>query len=92
MKKIQWMNRINFIVLGIILGVDIILGILFAFDIRFYYSSILLLALSGLINLIFIAIKEFSVLSYDSKRYDPVMHAGFIIIGVAAYYLSLIHI
>lgn len=87
MKKIEWLNRINWIILGIVLGVDILLGFLFGFDIRFYYSSILFLAVAGLINLIFIAIKEFSVLSYDSKRYDPVMNSCFIVIGVAAYYL-----
>lgn len=73
-------------------GIDILLGItaaalgiLFRFDVRFYYACVLILAVSGIVNLAFIAIKE--AMSYEAKRFLPVLYAGHVVIGVLCYYL-----
>ncbi len=87
MNKIKILNIINGIILGIIGIVDFILGIFFHFDLRFYYSTVLFLAATGLINLIFIALKEAFVLSYDSKRFLPVLFGCHVFFGVMMYYI-----
>lgn len=65
----------------------IILAFVFKCDSRFYYSTVICLAASGLVNLGFILIKELAVLEYDSKRYHPIMFGAHIFIGVLCYYL-----
>ena len=87
MKKIKIANIINTILIVVVFIVDFILGILFNFDVRFYISTSLLLALSGLICLVFIAIKEALVLMYDSKRFQPIFFSTLVLSGIVAYYL-----
>ena len=87
MKKIKFINLINCILLAIIVITDIVLGFVFKADSRFYYSTVLCLAISGLVNLGFILIKELAVLAYDSKKYHPIMFGAHIFIGVLCYYL-----
>ena len=87
MKKIKIANIINTILIVVVFIVDFILGIFFNFDVRFYISTSLLLALSGLICLVFIAIKEALVLMYDSKRFQPIFFSTLVLSGIVAYYL-----
>ena len=87
MKKIKLLNLINCILLRIIIIIDIVLAFVFKLDFRFYYSTVLCLAIAGLVNLLFVLIKELTVLAYDSKRYHPIMFGAHIFIGVLGYYL-----
>lgn len=87
MKKIRLINRLNWLLIIIIGVIDIILGIIFDFDKRFFYATTLFLSLSGVINLIFILVKEISVLAYDSKRFIPILYVCHVIFGVLGYYL-----
>ncbi len=87
MKKIKIIQLIQFFI-WILAGItDGILGIVLHFDVRFYYTMVFTLIGSGLLNLMFIVIKELSVLSYDSQRFIPILYALHIIFGVLAYYL-----
>lgn len=87
MKKIKLINLINYISIIVVAVIDLILAFVFKLDFRFYYSTVLCLAISGLLNLGFILIKELAVLEYDSKRFYPIMFGAHIFIGVFAYYL-----
>lgn len=85
MKQINFIKYINYGI-DVLLGIAaIVLGVVFHFDVRFYYACVLILAVSGIINLIFMAIKE--AMSYETKRFLPVLYACHVVIGVLCYYL-----
>lgn len=87
MKKLKNIKLINYILILLIFLVNIALSIVFRLDVRaFYIVSISTIAV-GVINLVFIAIKEALVLSYDSNKYEPIAHAGHVIVGVLCFYL-----
>lgn len=83
--KQRIMDYINY---GLDIGLGItavVLGAVFRFDVRFYFACVLILAVSGIVNLIFIAVKE--AMSYEVKRFLPVLYACHVVIGVLCYYL-----
>src|SRR5574344_1733817 len=88
MKKPEIVNLILYIIAGLLdLGV-LIIGVCNSFNINFYYAFILMvLVAQGLLFLIGIAIKEAISITYDSKRFNMVMFAFNLIMGVGLYYL-----
>lgn len=87
MKKLKNIKLINIIFITLICAVNIILCFLFKFNLNhFYFAAISLIAI-GLINIIFIAIKEAMILSYDSNKYEPIVHIGHIFVGAVGLYL-----
>lgn len=87
MKKLKNIMLINYILITLIFLVCIILCIIFKFDIKAFYAIVISTILVGVINLAFIAIKEALVLSYDSNKFEPIAHAGHVIVGVLFFYL-----
>ncbi len=47
------------------------------------------LAVLGIIDFVFLLIKEIKILSYDSKKFTPFMHVAHTFLGVLLYYLAL---
>lgn len=87
MKKLKNIKLINYLLIALIFLVNIVLFIIFKLDVRAFYSMTISTIAVGVIDLVFIAIKEALVLSYDSNKYEPIAHAGHAIIGVLCFYL-----
>lgn len=86
MSKIKIINIINYCTLFVVAIVLAILVIIFKKADNSYYSAIGCICAAGLLNMLFIIIKEASVLSYDTKRLYPIMHAGYVLVAVICYY------
>ncbi len=59
-------------------------------DVAFIYRELCIgLAVSGIICFSFLLIKEIKILSYDSKKFTPIMFATYTFLGVLLYYIAL---
>lgn len=87
MKKLKMIKLINYILVALIALTNIVLSFIFKFNLPQYYIFIASLIAVGIINLIFMAIKEATVMSYDSNKFEPIAHAGYIIVAVLCFYL-----
>lgn len=87
MSKIKKIEIINIIVISILALVDLVLGIIFKLDRRFFFSSCITVGVIGVVNLIFIAIKEASVLEYTAKKYTMICLALHAILSVAIFFV-----
>jgi phosphatidylserine synthase len=88
-KSILLINILNFIVL-IVEAIVLLIIALFNKDEIFIYKELCIgLAVAGIILFAFLLIKEIKVLSYDSKRFTPVLYAILTFLGVLLYYVAL---
>ena len=84
-KRTLLILNIIFMVLSAIL--DIVLGIIFKFDIRFYYATLFTMMGISLGNVLFILLGYLAVPGYDISTYQIAREASYLIIGVGAYYI-----
>lgn len=87
MKKIKLFNRINLVMVVIGLIVDIVLGFVMKGNKNFYISTCITIILLSIINLVFIMVKEASVMMYDSKKLEPVCHVVNLMLATIGYYV-----
>ena len=89
-KKVFILNLINIISLIIEFVICLIIAIINKDALFIYKDFCICLALSGIINFIFLLIKEIKILSYDSKKYTPILYVFHTFLGVLLYYVSIL--
>lgn len=88
MLKIKTINLINLIVDAIILIAVLAINVTLYFNKNGFVFASFMLTIVGVINLIFICIKEGTVMAYDTKRYSIILHTSHVLLGVLLYYIS----
>jgi FlaA1/EpsC-like NDP-sugar epimerase len=88
MSKIKTINLINLIVDALILVLVLAINVVLYFNKNGFVFASFMLTIVGVINLIFICIREGVVMTYDTKRYTIILHASHILLGVLLYYIS----
>ena len=88
MKKIKAINLINLIICLFVFVITMVINIVLYFNKNGFTFAAFMLAIVGVINLIFICIREGLVITYDTKRYTLVLHAAHILLGVLLYYVA----
>lgn len=86
-KKILVINVINLIVDIIAIIVMFVIGACNNYNKILYESFVLGLAVIAIINVIFMIIKEAKFISYDGKRFLPVLYVSWGILGIFLHYL-----
>ena len=88
-KKLLIINIINIssIILAIVIG--LIIGFVNKEIVFFYKDLCVTFAVTGIINFLFLLIKEAKLLEYDSKKFTPILFVVHTFLGVALYYLAL---
>ena len=86
-KKILIINVINLIIDTIAIIVMFVIGACNNYNKILYESYVLGLAVIAIINVIFMIIKEAKFISYDSKRFEPVLYVSWAILGIFLHYL-----
>ena len=86
-KKLLIINIINLIVDFIVLAVCFIIGACNNYDKFLYDSFVLGLAAIAIINVFFMIGKEAKFISYDGKRFLPVLYASWAFLGIFLHYL-----
>lgn len=87
MNKYKISVFFNYFLLAIYVVADIVLGIIWDFDIRFYYSTIAFMIAASLTYLIFMIIKLMVNKDYSFRRYTPALHSSYTIVAVLSYYV-----
>lgn len=88
MNKIKTINIMNIIVDCIIIFITFVISLVLNFNKNGFIFTSFMLSVVGVINLIFICIKEAKVMTYDSKRYTLILHVAHILFGVLLHYVS----
>ncbi len=87
MDKKQLINFINLATILLALVIIVLISALNNFNEYLYYSFSIGLAAIGVINLVFIAIKEAILGENSKKKYNIVPHSLHVVFGVLCYYL-----
>ncbi len=88
-KKIKLINLLNLIALIIEFIIMLIISI-WKKDWLFTYKQMCIaLALSGVINFIFLLIKEIKFITYDSKKYTPFIFIAHSFFSILCYYVAI---
>ena len=81
------------ILTSISLGIEAIVLLIIALNNKdeiFIYKELCVgLAVSGIILFFFLLVKEIKILTYDSKRFTPILYATLTFLGVLLYYVAL---
>ncbi|MBE6136970.1 MAG: hypothetical protein E7176_01055 [Erysipelotrichaceae bacterium] len=88
MKKEKILNIVNYCIIAICLVVAIILGIVMKMSNIFYMTTCVMTICVSIVSLIILLIKEITILSYDSKKLEPVLYAVIIVSSSLCYYLA----
>jgi hypothetical protein len=86
-KKILVINVINLIVDIIAIIVMFTIGACNNYNKILYESFVLGLAVIAIINVIFMIVKEAKFLTYDGKRFLPILYVSWAILGIFLHYL-----
>lgn len=89
MKKIKLLNIINLAIVIVCILVDAILGFVMKGNKNFYIATCITIISVSLVNLVFILIKEATVMMYDSKKLEPICHVFTLMIAIIAYYIVM---
>ena len=88
MSEIKKINILNIIVDSFITLVVFIVNYFLQFNKNGFTFATFMLSIVGVINLIFICIKEAAVVTYDTKRYTLILHVAHILLGVILHYIA----
>lgn len=82
MAIIKRINIINILINSFITIIVLLINCFLYFNKIGYSFAAFMLSIVGLINLVFLCIKEAKVLTYDTKRYTLILHVSHVILGL----------
>ena len=87
MSKIKNINLVNIVIDCLFLIIVLVINYFLYFNKSGYSIATVMLSIVGVINLIFVCVKEASVMTYDTKRFTLVLHMAHILVGVGLHYI-----
>ncbi len=88
-KPNLFINVLNIIALAIEAIVLLIIALINKNEVFIYKELCIGLAVSGIILFFFLLVKEIKILTYDSKKFTPILYATLTFLGVLLYYVAL---